>query len=171
MTVEIWPVLVADWEIECCGTPPGVGDEVTWKLSFRSEEEDIFGFPGNAVADLSDASVEPAPSELTLLRDGTLSAEWARPDAVTTPGRGFLWEGHHHLPNPGTPATEGQIRRVRLVASIYERAEGVRWTPVRGQVGMRDVDRSPKWFRGPRPGDEHRALHEIGVLVDLAVPP
>jgi hypothetical protein len=142
---------------------------VAWRFSFRSEEEDILGLPEDALADLGNATVERAPNGLSLLREGALSAEWLRPKGVNRPGRGFLWEGHHHLPNEGTPSTTGIVRRVRLVACIYERTTGVASRPVRGEVRMRDVSRGPRRFAGPPQGDRRFAVNEVGVLVDLVV--
>ncbi|WP_327297998.1 MULTISPECIES: DUF6578 domain-containing protein [unclassified Streptomyces] len=30
--MTVWQVVYADWEMECCGTPFSVGDEVTWTV-------------------------------------------------------------------------------------------------------------------------------------------
>lgn len=35
--MPVWPVLVQDWQHECCGDPFSVGDEVAWTLVFLDE--------------------------------------------------------------------------------------------------------------------------------------
>ncbi|MFF1697122.1 DUF6578 domain-containing protein [Streptomyces sp. NPDC058257] len=30
--MALWNVMYEDWQMECCGTPFSVGDEVTWQL-------------------------------------------------------------------------------------------------------------------------------------------
>ncbi|MER7377082.1 DUF6578 domain-containing protein [Streptomyces lanatus] len=30
--MAMWQVFYADWQMECCGTPFKVGDEVSWPL-------------------------------------------------------------------------------------------------------------------------------------------
>ncbi|WP_338061088.1 DUF6578 domain-containing protein, partial [Streptomyces kanamyceticus] len=43
----VWKVLYADWQMECCGTPFAVGDEVTWPLLVLSGGGDgLYGMDG-----------------------------------------------------------------------------------------------------------------------------
>ncbi|MFC7266602.1 DUF6578 domain-containing protein [Streptomyces lutosisoli] len=38
-----WWVFYADWQMECCGTPFSVGDEVSWPLALEYEEDILDG--------------------------------------------------------------------------------------------------------------------------------
>ncbi|MEV0220523.1 DUF6578 domain-containing protein [Streptomyces sp. NPDC050704] len=36
-----WQVFYESWQMECCGTPFSVGDEVTWPLRFTDADESL----------------------------------------------------------------------------------------------------------------------------------
>jgi hypothetical protein len=167
---KIWPVIVSDWEIECCGTPPGVGDHVQWTLYHVGYAEDPLSLPEEALVTLPlDDRVEQLPNGLRVTRDGGLVVYLSPKEMGGEPeARGTIHEGHHHIPPAEIPPTEGAVRRVQVVTCLYMRGEGpLEFVPVRPK--MREVSRSPKRFSIPKPIDERYLVGEIGVLVDLEV--
>ncbi|GAA3805531.1 DUF6578 domain-containing protein [Streptomyces phyllanthi] len=179
----LWRVFYADWQMECCGTPFSVGDEVSWPL-LLTDSDDVLG--GGWYHELSELSSEVERVSdggvIRLLRadDGLVAAlhedpvdesgpgpdQWIRSVGVLTVERhGARW-----------PETSGRVRAVHLVRQGYaETARGSRdWEPVPGERSLEAVEGCPKWFADKEDGRTAMgAAHRLvtaGVLVDLDVP-
>ncbi|MGW1888788.1 DUF6578 domain-containing protein [Streptomyces sp. NPDC002004] len=180
----LWNVFYADWQMECCGTPFAVGDEVSWPLlllrpddlpdaaAWRPEFSEIEGpvetrdsmpvvqVPGGPVVALQAAPYgDDGPGSATVVRRGLLSVE----------RHGAEW-----------PPTVGRVRTIHIVTQVYaETRPGSRsYEPVPGERRLRPAEACPKWFGGatavePRgrknPGSGHHRS-DTGVLVQLEVP-
>ncbi|MET8855868.1 DUF6578 domain-containing protein [Streptomyces sp. NPDC004579] len=91
----LWRVFYADWQMECCGTPFSVGDEVTWPLLLDEGGETLGGGWAGALSRIT-ATVEYVRddgAEIPVLRadDGLVVALRADPEgdpAGTGGGRG-----------------------------------------------------------------------------------
>jgi hypothetical protein len=53
-----WPVYVAGWQLECCGTPFAVGDEVEWTLMLSTHSS----LPADVLTRVT-GEVEPVVSD------------------------------------------------------------------------------------------------------------
>jgi hypothetical protein len=179
--MALWKVMYADWEMECCGDPFAVGDEVSWPLSLREPE------PADTDLSTVEGPVERRDVEMEgicwVIRSGSLAALWpgevpAGTAVDTNPVRltGLL-EVDRHGPGPRElPPTTGTVRRIQMVTSGYrfDPAEAA-YVRVPGERWLREVPACPKWFdsrapygkRAPAAGDHYRS--ESGVLVDLEI--
>jgi hypothetical protein len=181
-TVRV-PVLMENWQIECCGDPPGVGDTVDWRLRSAGENTDRLGpaigdwrltAPLRALVSSPVDSVTPgavlAVAELGGLSVHHPTSEIPPPAAVTLTGT--LAEDHHAGIPRTVPKTTGTVCRVRLV-SVRMRCTAPRsWSLVTGSAELTEVTRSPKCFQhdypeAPRNGAIGRS--QLGVLVELEV--
>jgi hypothetical protein len=163
------PVFVEDWQIECCGVPPAVGDEVEWGLILDGRAP---GVPADPVAEVVlDGVASPHPQAGARFDAGGLHAWWRHPDGEgSVRATGELTEDHHGGLPDGVPRTVGTVARVRVVTRQFVRVPGEEraWEIGPERPRYRDVDRSPKWFPGPEfDGTERWA--DSGVLVDLVV--
>ncbi len=173
--MDVWPVMVESWQLECCGHPPTVGDDIAWTLNLINpgdvaEPEDF----------LSTLAVEAEPhgqpehdAYPTLIRHRGLTAYWRAPRSTRgrTRVRGLLLEDHHIDVPDDMPATYGTVRQVRVVTQTHELRQGgdQGWFPVPGTVRTREVTTSPaSFFDGDLDGNEPLPI-ETGILVDLAV--
>ena len=157
------------WHIECCHAPPGVGDRVSWPLLWVDDD----GSPGALQLDWH--SRPPAagawvdPTDL-LLRHGPLVACWRGRTAV--PARGQLLADVHGGVPEQVPPVSGTVLGVEIVDQAYRLAGPRTYVPIPGDVVLRPVTRSPRWFdsgataREPLP-DAYR--QDSGVLVRLRV--
>ena len=176
------PVFVEDWQLECCGTPPGVGDRVEWVLVFHADPPGgvpagVDGVTLDAVASPYAVSgdgvfrIEPADFP-TRLDAGGLRALWPAPRAADGPVRvsGRLTEEHHGGVPEGFPPTVGTVRRVRVVTREYvpSPTEERTWLVGEAPPRYRDVPRSPTWFSRDLAADGPYWA-DSGVLVDLVV--
>ena len=182
------PVFVDNWQIECCGTPPAVGDRVEWVLVLVADRPDAVADDESGVTLDAVASPFPvgdedqaesggrriAPEDLpTRLDCGRLQVCWTAPGQRPGPVRvrGRLVEEHHGDAPERFPPTIGTVARVRVVTQYYvpspteERLYLLGDAPARYQ----DVERSPKRFAAP-PEADGPYWAESGVLVDLLVP-
>ena len=156
----IWKVFYADWQMECCGTPFSVGEEVSWPL-LLADADDVLGGGWDDGLSTFPGSVVEATGELRMVRavDGLVAA--LSGDAAGADGRfsGLLCvERHSDL----RAETTGQVRAIRLVNQTWAPVSPGSRThvPVPGERSLDVVYRCPKWFGEGR----------SGVLVDLDVP-
>lgn len=167
MTVR--PVLVQDWQIECCGESFSVGDQVAWTLLLTPagdwpEEMQVALNPAGQPDDAQE-------QDLTIVR--TSGAEVAVPRAAAGDGRaaiaGVLIEDHHGGVPAGLSATRGTVRRIRVVSRQLRSAGERAWESVEGAVRLREVDRVPNLFADDRREDRPRPPFwaEHGVVVNL----
>ncbi|MGW2884228.1 DUF6578 domain-containing protein [Streptomyces griseoruber] len=144
----LWQVFYEDWQMECCGEPFAVGDEVSWPLLQR-DSADLLGGGWDEHLTEGDACDELFPGG-------------------RVPPDGLLVVNGHG----GGPRVTGRVRAVRVVNQVYEEnPPGSRtWEPVRGERTLRPVDRCPKWFDAGTPDARGRQPRESGVLVTLEIP-
>ncbi|MDH6216565.1 DUF6578 domain-containing protein [Streptomyces pseudovenezuelae] len=174
-----WEVFYASWQMECCGTPFSVGEEVSWPLMFSSSGELLDGGWHEELAKLV-GPVERLPgrslrflreeSGLTVALGGDLGAEAVSEDGSIRLVGMLLVERH----GSDWPQAGGKVGAVRVVTQEYEeKVPGSRsWTPVRepGARRLRSVDTCPKWFERGTVDERGRRAMEEGVLVTLEVP-
>lgn len=187
--MAMWHVMYDSWQMECCGTPFSVGDDVAWPLALY-ERADL----GAAAADWepffsrldgsAEALAEPDDDE----DDGE---EFPAATVVRVPGLVALWsrggEGAPERPVPakvtgllsaethvgGGPPVPGVVRALRVVTLTYASTPGDSrmYEPVPGEMTLREVDTCPKWFADEGTGRGHGAHRsETGVLVTLETP-
>ena len=177
----LWQVFYEGWQMECCGTPFTVGEEVSWQLLFTDADgvlgggwyEELSKIVGPVEEDLpgdADGSVRVLRDEsgLTVALSGESGADVGAGDWIRLVGllavetHGGQW-----------PETRGRVRAVRVVTQEYaETAPGSRsWEPVRGDGArrLRSVEECPKWFGGGTSDSRGRRAVEAGVLVTLDV--
>lgn len=145
-------VFYEHWQMECCGTPFAVGDEVAWRLvavNARAPQGEYHG---------AGAWVEHhgGPDHETTGRvraiDLVHQEYLAHHDPLAV---------RHPEPEPGT---------------LVLRATGRRLEPVPGALALEPVDACPKWFDAfedeePPPRQvPFRVRRAVGVLVTLDVP-
>jgi len=157
-------VFYPDWQMECCGTPFSVGDEVSWPLLFRPADEVLGGGWRDHLTHLT-GPVEQAAVRVLRDANGLVVAVPESAAALRDPAVlvGLLTVETH---GGRLPQVRGRVRRVDVVTQEYgETVPGSRtWEPVRGRRSLRSVETCPKWFEG---GGRERS--EAGVLVGLEV--
>ncbi|MFH9083488.1 DUF6578 domain-containing protein [Streptomyces sp. NPDC017673] len=144
-------VYYADWQMECCGRPFAVGDEVAWRLVPAGEEDDCYG---------ATAWVENhgGPDEETVGRVDAVELVHQQYVVHTDP------RARERVDRALDPDEEpgGLV----LLPSPY------RWEPVPGAHVLEPVAACPKWFAeehpGPGPGPR-RIRRTTGALVTLDV--
>lgn len=174
------PVFVEDWQVECCGTPVGIGDRVEWRLLWIEPRVtvaaatvtlDAFAGPYEMGADLGGVTVERGETP-TQLDVGGLHAFWVapRPAAGTVHLRGRLLEEHHGGVPGGFPPTVGRVERIQVVTELFvpDSERDRYWVPGAEPARYRDVDWGPERFDGEE-RDTGPFWTDTGVLVDLAV--
>lgn len=155
------------WQMECCGEPFSVGDEVRWRLMLRGPDE------GAAPETWQDSYSALEPVGHGLVGGPGLTALCAgRPSAHPV----GLLAVETHGPGPNdVPETVGTVRSIQVVVEGYAatRAGGRTYEPVPGERWLRAVETCPKWFgdtaEPDRAGRGHRRT-ETGVLVGLETP-
>ena len=175
MRVDIWPVMVEDWQFECCGRPFAVGDEVAWRLMLW--EPDDARVPDELLVRL-DAQAEPfthpeADEGTIVLRAGLLTASWwpAQPAHGRVSLRGLLVEDHHGFAPLDLPATAGTVRRIQVVMQGYEEVGDRTWRQVANRVSLSDVPATPARLSRDSQWSGSIRWSVRGMLVGLAVPP
>ncbi|QTD98155.1 DUF6578 domain-containing protein [Streptomyces cyanogenus] len=142
-------VFYAHWQMECCGTPFAVGDEVSWRLVPTGHEDDHYG---------AAARVEnhggPDPTTGRVLGIDLVHQE-------------FL--AHHDPRAVAPPAAEpGEVILV---------AAGRGLEPVPGAPAPEPVDACPRWFDAFEQEEQpprrvpYRVRRAVGVLVTLETAP
>lgn len=179
----LWHVYYASWQMECCGTPFSVGEEVSWPL-LLTDADDVLG--GGWHAELSElvGPVEELPGDedgsVRVLRDdtGLTVALGGETGAGAVPGDRFRQAGLLSVETHGGewPEANGRVRAIRVVTQEYaETPPGSRsWEPVRGPGTRRllSVDECPKWFTDEGQGATVKGkwLMQAGVVATLDVP-
>ncbi|WP_406329389.1 DUF6578 domain-containing protein [Streptomyces sp. NBC_00203] len=166
-----WWVFYEDWQMECCGTPFSVGEEVSWPLLLMDADEVLGGDWCDELSRMT-GPVELVRDEyegviMTLRAHDGLTAALNgdpvdEPDTVPEQGirtAGLLTVERH---SGEWPETTGRVRAIHLVHQEFaESVPGSRtFEPVPGSRSLRAVDSCPKWF-GPGP---------CGALAELEVP-
>ncbi|OSZ59169.1 hypothetical protein OQI_17725 [Streptomyces pharetrae CZA14] len=165
----LWRVFYAGWQMECCGTPFSVGDEVGWQLLLVPGEEPASTITGPA------EHVAGADQGIRVVRDAGLTvalSEDPRPaPAEPGPARrcGLLAVETH---GSRWPEVTGRVRAIHLVVDDLAQGADGTWEPVPGTRTLHETDRCPKWFRDceVRTDAGPRRRNEAGVLVGLDVP-
>jgi Family of unknown function (DUF6578) len=167
--MAVWRVYVDDWQLECCGDPFAVGDEVAWTLVLSDRHslppEFETDFDGAVVGTVSDGVITGS-----VARVGSLYAFVE--DAQSADGRlrvrGLLKEDHHGAIPGEIPRTHGTVRQIQVVTRPYVRVGTRSWFPRGDEVELRDVARSPERFDTAevQPGLQ---MSETGLLVELDV--
>ena len=173
--MENWHVFYADWQMECCGTPFSVGDEVSWPLLLMDADERLGGDWDRELSRIV-GSVETVRDEdgsvIRTLRAGPpgglgLTAA-LHADTVDESGpeagdpirmAGLLTVERH---GGEWPETTGRVRAIYVVHQEYAELGPGSLTrePVPGSRSLEAVKSCPKWFGEGR----------SGVLVELDVP-
>ncbi|MEU1518204.1 DUF6578 domain-containing protein [Streptomyces sp. NPDC005811] len=173
----LWQVFYEDWQMECCGEPFAVGDEVSWPLLLRSSGEVLGGGWDEHLTKVSgpveDVRDDEGGGAVRVVREGPAAVPVGDACDELFPGdRGrmvglLVVNGHG-----GGPRVTGRVRAVRVVTQVYEEnPPGSRtWEPVPGERGLRPVDRCPKWFDDGTPDERGRRPAESGVLATLEIP-
>ncbi|MET7688404.1 DUF6578 domain-containing protein [Streptomyces sp. NPDC005483] len=154
----LWHVFYADWQMECCGTPFSVGEDVSWPLLFRAGGDVLGGGWRDQLTELA-GPVEQDAGRVLRDRSGLVVGVG---ESVATPGDSTPLVGLLTVETHGgrLPEAGGQVRCVQVVTQEYGETE-----PVPGRRSLRSVDASPKWFAG---GGGARS--EAGLVVTLEVP-
>ncbi|MFF7788824.1 DUF6578 domain-containing protein [Streptomyces sp. NPDC007991] len=182
----LWHVFYADWQMECCGTPFSVGDEVSWPLMLVEADGVLGGGWHDQLSEIAGPVEDVGGVRVVREETGLTAALAADPDSEEDrrpkPGDRIRSAGLLSVERHGAvwPQVEGRVRAVQVLSQVYaESAPGSRsWEPVRGERGrgLRAVDRCPKWFtkaeaEGERGADgRRRRSREPGVVVALDVP-
>jgi len=153
----ILPVLVESLQLQCCGTPFAVGDRVAWTLRF---------LPGaGAESETLEVLVEPGASVVRL--GGACLA--LRDDGPSGTVRGAVMEDHHGGVPEGHAATDGTVRRIRVVNREFvpHPVEPRSWVRADLPARYRDVRMTPHRYAFVQDGA--RMNHDTELLVDLEV--
>jgi Family of unknown function (DUF6578) len=167
--VSEWQVYVDDWQLECCGDPFAVGDQVAWTLMVSVDHslppEFLIEFDGEVEGTVSDGVISGC-----VARSGGVHAfvEDAQDAVGRIRVRGLLYEDHHVGIPDQIPRTRGTVRRIQVVTRPYVRIDGRSWFPRGDEVELRDVARSPDRFEGEAVRADLR-MDETGLLVTLEV--
>ncbi|MER5942737.1 DUF6578 domain-containing protein [Streptomyces sp. NPDC001928] len=177
----LWHVFYADWQMECCGTPFKVGDEVSWPLLFQTSEDVLGGGwhdqltrIAGQVEDLAGdlAGDDEGPVRVLREENGLVVALHGHPvDSAADEEAGDVRPGHRlrlaglltaEFHGDAVPVTSGRIRAIQVLEQGFAETSPGSWTrePVPGERSLRSVRECPKWF----------ADAEAGVLVTLEVP-
>ncbi|WP_274557769.1 DUF6578 domain-containing protein [Streptomyces spiramyceticus] len=167
--MAVWKIKYDDWQMECCGEPFSVGDEVRWQLALRTPEE------GADAATWGDSFSELEPAGSGLVRGPGATALWTSGERIPARPVGLLTVEAHGPGPHDVPETVGTVRSIQVVTEGYaETHAGSRtYAPVAGERWLREVDTCPKWFAN-EPGQARRGRgyrrDETGVLVTLETP-
>ena len=158
--------VVDGWEIECCGPPPVVGEDVAaWSLQFVPAGPDPS--PLDAEHDL-----RRCPDDRAWV-DGAVLAATAR--CVDGPARGTLFGTVHGGQVPDDLArVRGRVLRIRLLRESFTVVDGPgtrRLVRVPGSLRRTDVRASPRHFAVPALIPGTTGVHETGVLVEVLARP
>ncbi|KUN05432.1 hypothetical protein AQI95_15995 [Streptomyces yokosukanensis] len=137
-------VFYEDWQMECCGTPFAVGDEVVWKLVAVDGKDARGAYHG------AGAWVEN--------HGGPDHGTTGRVRSVDLVHQEYL---AHHDPRTAAP-------RDTAPGKVTLRAAGRALEPVPGAHTLEPVDDCPKWFTAYE--DEDHEDHEDGERPPRQVP-
>ncbi|MGW0596798.1 DUF6578 domain-containing protein [Streptomyces sp. NPDC002776] len=178
----IWHVFYADWQMECCGTPFSVGDEVSWPLLLNDsgdlldgDWDDELAKVVGEVADVEGIRVLREETGLTVaLHEDPVDVMPPESLGEDRPGDWVRLVGLLTVERHGGewPEARGRVRALRVVSQEYAETDpGSRtWHPVPGTRSLRPVKTCPKWFTDPDPPTPGRGRRETGALVTLEIP-
>ncbi|MET8099934.1 DUF6578 domain-containing protein [Streptomyces sp. NPDC005236] len=156
-----WWVFYADWQMECCGTPFSVGDEVNWPL-LLGDADDVLG--GGWSRELSEiaATVEHVHDDgavIPVLRaDDGLSAVVPGGDGDESEGRGrgkgknkSRGGGRQGRADDRDGAGTGSGRRAGRTGLLTVERHGARWPGTTGTVRSIHLVHQDLTVTGPGP--------------------
>ncbi|MFE1880460.1 DUF6578 domain-containing protein [Streptomyces diastatochromogenes] len=149
-------VFYEDWQMECCGKPFSVGQEVGWRLVAVDGEE-----AGNGHWQGAEAWVENhgGPKQKTVGHVRAIDVVHQEYAA-------------HHDPRADEPAVLADLKP----GTVVFRGTGRKLEPVPGARTLEPVDSCPKWFgdfeeeEQPPRKVPYRVRRAVGALVTLEVP-
>ncbi|MFD5798217.1 DUF6578 domain-containing protein [Streptomyces diastatochromogenes] len=149
-------VFYEDWQMECCGKPFSVGQEVGWRLVAVDGEE-----AGNGGRQGAEAWVENhgGPKHKTVGHVRAIDLVHQEYAA-------------HHDPRADEPAVLADLKP----GTVVFRGTGRKLEPVPGARTLEPVDSCPKWFgdfeeeEQPPRKVPYRVRRAVGALVTLEVP-
>ncbi|MEV5613049.1 DUF6578 domain-containing protein [Streptomyces sp. NPDC052225] len=165
--MTLWTVWYESWQMECCGTPFAVGDEVALPLMITPREQ-----VGDAAEWEEWFSVVEGPVRhergFPVVR-GAGGLDAALHGSLRTPPERIALTGllSVELHTGKWPRAVGRVTAVRILSRGYAPVApgSTTYSPVPGKRWLRDADTCPKWF-----SDESRERRDDGALVTLAVP-
>ncbi|MGJ5751064.1 hypothetical protein FB563_4623 [Streptomyces puniciscabiei] len=148
-------VFYEDWQMECCGTPFAVGDEVAWRLVAHDAEGVREGHGYGAEAWVENHG---GPDQETA----------GRVRAIDLVHQEYLaYTDQRALERLDRAREPSKTRGPVILPSPYS------MEPVPGAHTLEAVDTCPKWFEHQEPGRDpgpHRIRRAQGVLVTLELP-
>ena len=184
----LWHVFYEDWQMECCGTPFSVGDEVSWPLLLLDPDTVLGGGWRDQLSEVAGPVEDVGGVRMVREETGLPVALGAGPDAEEDrrpkPGSRTRSAGLLSVERHGArwPEAGGRVRAVQVLTQTWaETAPGSRsYEPVAGRRGLRAVERCPRWFTEtetetetedePTADGRGRRSRESGVVVTLDVP-
>jgi hypothetical protein len=168
------PVTIDCWEIECCGKPFSLGDQVTWRLVWTSAArlpDELFV---TLDATLETVSVtdpphgDPSASQRCqrFVRAGPIRAEWSGTDPLfgrMTLRGALLVTWHGGGLEPTSPPVSGFVRRIRTLRQRMQISSDRRRLAVVRDSELIDVTECPHEF------DDSGDRADRGVVVDLEI--
>ncbi|MGW1952051.1 DUF6578 domain-containing protein [Streptomyces sp. NPDC001920] len=173
----LWHVYYADWQMECCGTPFSLGDEVSWPL-LLSDADDVLGGGWHDQLTEIAGPVRDLPGDLGAVRvvaDGsglTVALHGHPVDVLAEEELGDVRPGDQYRStglltvethgDPELPETRGWVRAIQILGRQFAETppgSGTR-EPVPAQRSLRSARACPKWFPDAA----------AGVIVALDVP-
>lgn len=171
----LWQVFYASWQMECCGEPFSLGDEVSWQLLLGDsggDWDDHVSKVVGEVAHVDGVRVLHDENGLTVaLHEDPVDTVASQDLGEERPGDWIRLVGLLTVETHGArwPEVTGRVRDIRIVTQEYARSGGSpTWEPVPGQRSLRPVEVCPKWFR-EQDSPDGRRLSDRGVLVTLEV--
>ncbi len=176
----LWHVFYAGWQMECCGTPFSLGEEVSWPLLLSDADEVLGGGWHDQLSKIVGPVAEVRGEEgavrvvreetglLVALHEQLVGAEEFGEGEVR-PGDRIRAVGLLTVETHGSvdlPEVRGRVRAIQVVTQGFADpapGSGVR-EPVPGGRSLRSVDTCPKWFSGGR------SRSDAGAVVTLEVP-
>ncbi|KUO23072.1 DUF6578 domain-containing protein [Streptomyces dysideae] len=179
----LWHVFYEDWQMECCGTPFSVGDEVSWPMMIVDADAVLGGGWHDQLTKV--VGVVEDWDGVRIVRDktGLMVALGGRDEdddegeadgpRLGDPIRrvGLLSVETH---GAEWPEVAGRVRAVQVLTQGYAEGTSAAWEPVPGERWLRAVDECPKWFADKAAGKggdgRPRRRRDAGVVVALEVP-
>lgn len=177
--MELWKIMYESRQMECCGEPFSVGDEVSWPLLLLpSAARDAWTWQDcltTLVASDGTAGDGTTGDGRTVVRGAGLVARWTGESRVGKGAEvsGYLSVERHGGVIAGVPLTVGTVRSLQVITQGYaENRTGSRmYEEVPDERWLRPVDTCPKWFtrlaQPPAPRKEGYRREATGVLVGL----
>ncbi|MER5973994.1 DUF6578 domain-containing protein [Streptomyces sp. NPDC002055] len=153
--MAIWKIHYPSWEMECCGTPFSVGDEVAWIVQLESPDDLTPGLWDDCYSEvegvLHPLTGEDGPG--AVLRAGGLTALWAAPPPYPA--------------EPSQAVGSPQAAEARQVAESWQTAEppqavAAPYPPRARLTGLLSVnDHGPEPEVVPQTTGRVRAIHVV----------